>query len=756
MDRCAKYGSIAIFILVCLTLSLPVHAHTGIDSDFPHLVEIDVKDIFLFNLIKCINAHFSDDNLRTVFRRILDRHNMSFAKFNIEYSLTSLESKLRRLWNSWQKNKSGSSHQKLIKKWEKTVYKLKVQHKTGTPNKRKLEEEVKEERSKRRKLETEFEEVNEELTKCKEEKHELERQVDRLSNSKKRKQGQRGKTKRKQTYSASQKRRQKKQKISSMKQSLNDMSGPGMKPRRLDFENEDGDIITIGLTENGTYDVLANKITKDDIDEMIFIMDNHNVTDRAYHEIAQKHIYLPRGYMVKNRRRELNKTCEIFDLEGEYKGVYKSLKSHLIQNLSDPSKAHLIQDKKVKIKFSGDGTRAGVKKHMINVSYTIIGEDTCMSEKGNYLLAIVQCPEKGEIIEVALKNLIDEFNSLTSVEINGETIEIEKYVGGDLKFLNQVTGIAGFGADFSCLWCKCHKLDRADIEKDWSMTDVSKRARTVDEITKFSQLAKTSKARFNVIRSPLFTSIPIHRVIPDTLHLFLRIMDQLVNNLTSYLQKEDNIIRCTAKTNLQNCTNLMRFENFVRDLGIYDWKYIIKDSKIEARSFSGPEHRRILANINLDLLIPNHPKLELVKSLWTSFQELASQLNSDLSNEEIDAFQIAAKKFVEEYHRAFLCKDITPYMHVLAYHVPEVMRMYGNISYFCQQGLEKLNHLVTKWYFRSTNFGSSSLKQIMQKQHRIHLLEEKCKRQPKWQVTCSLCNKQDGHNKRTCPLRLSL
>ena len=103
---------------------------------------------------------------------------------------------------------------------------------------------------------------------------------------------------------------------------------------------------------------------------------------------------------------------------------------------------------------------------MLVMYYTIIGENAHMSEKENYLLAIVQCPAKGEIIEIALKHLIDEFNSLTSVEVNRETIEIEKYVGGGtLKFLNQVTGIAGFGADISCLWCKCHKLDQADIEK---------------------------------------------------------------------------------------------------------------------------------------------------------------------------------------------------------------------------------------------------------------------------------------------------
>ena len=195
----------------------------------------------------------------------------------------------------------------------------------------------------------------------------------------------------------------------------------------------------------------------------------------------------------------------------------------------------------------------------------------------------------------------------------------------------------------------------------------------------------------------------------------------------------------------------MRFQNFIKTLGINDWKFIVKDTKIEARSFTGPEHRRILNNINLDTIIPNHPKLTNIKSLWSSFKQLVDQLNKNLSLEDIHHFQSSAKSLVDLYHMVYLAKDITPYMHVLAYHVPEVMELYGNPTYFCQQGLEKLNHSVTKWYFRSTNFGKSALKQIMLKQSRLRFLEAKCKRSPKWRVKCITCGKQDGHNKTTCP-----
>lgn len=71
---------------------------------------------------------------------------------------------------------------------------------------------------------------------------------------------------------------------------------------------------------------------------------------------------------------------------------------------------------------------------------------------------------------------------------------------------------------------------------------------------------------------------------------------------------------------------------------------------------------------------------------------------------------------------------------------------------FCQQGLEKLNDVVTKWYFRSTNFSKTALTRIIHKQYRLIRLQGKCQRALKFSMTCSACEKM-GHNKRTCTYR---
>ena len=62
-------------------------------------------------------------------------------------------------------------------------------------------------------------------------------------------------------------------------------------------------------------------------------------------------------------------------------------------------------------------------------------------------------------------------------------------------------------------------------------------------------------------------------------------------------------------------------------------------------------------------------------------------------------------------------------MHVFA-HVPEFLRLYGNIVIFSQQGRENLNDLTTKHYQRATNQVYETLRQVLEKLNRIELLED--------------------------------
>ena len=64
------------------------------------------------------------------------------------------------------------------------------------------------------------------------------------------------------------------------------------------------------------------RVKKEEIEEIIFIMDSFNIADKAYREIAERINFLPRMCNIRQRRHELNSTLESKALNGDYKGVY--------------------------------------------------------------------------------------------------------------------------------------------------------------------------------------------------------------------------------------------------------------------------------------------------------------------------------------------------------------------------------------------------------------------------------------------------
>lgn len=96
-------------------------------------------------------------------------------------------------------------------------------------------------------------------------------------------------------------------------------------------------------------------------------------------------------------------------------------------------------------------------------------------------------------------------------------------------------------------------------------------------------------------------------------------------------------------------------------------------------------------------------------------------------------------------------KNVTPYIHAMANHVCEFLKLHGSLLPFTQQGLEKYNDVVTKHYFRSSNHkGVQAFIQIVQKQNCLEYLHDAGANKTKlFSMSCSNC-KESGHTKRTC------
>ena len=292
-------------------------------------------------------------------------------------------------------------------------------------------------------------------------------------------------------------------------------------------------------------------------------------------------------------------------------------------------------------------------------------------------------------------------------------------------------GVDSATSEYSCIWCKCPSAERYDTSKSWSLTDTKFGARTIDENQTLSQ--PRSKKRFNVSRAPLFPSIPLTNVVIDNLHLFLRVSDVLLRLLIDEFKRQDSIAaakKFNGEFDIAKYKHCKGFEDFVRSLGISDYRfYIGKSSKLlKVRSLTGPEKLKLLSNINIQSLLPSIPPSEggRIQTLWTDLLQINTFLSKPedaLTLTDIDAFAIQARGWVHRFTDVYHANNVTPYIHAMANHVSEFMKLHGSIISFTQHGLEKYNDCMTKQYFRATNHkGQDALRQIMEKQNRLHYL----------------------------------
>ena len=203
--------------------------------------------------------------------------------------------------------------------------------------------------------------------------------------------------------------------------------------------------------------------------------------------------------------------------------------------------------------------------------------------------------------------------------------------------------------------------------------------------------------------------------------------------------------------------HIQGFQQFVKSLGIPGFEfYIGRTSKeLKCRSLTGPEKLRVFQNIRIRFLLPEFSSSEAskIQHLWDELLQLNmlfSKPGEELSPDTIESFERRARQWGRDFIGVYQTKNVTPYIHALMNHVGQFMRIHGGILAFTQQGLEKLNDVITKNFFRSSCHREEALKQLIEKQNRIeHLTDGGSKRAKKFEVECSNCSKQ-GHNRLTC------
>ena len=246
-----------------------------------------------------------------------------------------------------------------------------------------------------------------------------------------------------------------------------------------------------------------------------------------------------------------------------------------------------LEEDVIRVKISGDGTCIGKRLKLVNITFTILNKkEAAMSEKDNYVLAILKTTESYDNLKESLSDLTAEMTKLSKVKVGGKHYNIEYFLGGDWKFLACVCGLGATNEDHACICCKCPPNQRRDIQRAWSLSNSAQGARSLEEIANF---AKSKK--LNCKATPLFSFTPLDHVIIDTLHLFLRLSDNLTELLIRELRRKDACDKATFPNGFsqKKFKHMAGYEAFLKNLCIsFEWRINKDTKKLDYRDLTGP------------------------------------------------------------------------------------------------------------------------------------------------------------------------
>jgi hypothetical protein len=205
---------------------------------------------------------------------------------------------------------------------------------------------------------------------------------------------------------------------------------------------------------------------------------------------------------------------------------------------------------------------------------------------------------------------------------------------------------------------------------------------------------------------PLFDMIPIDHWIPDELHVLLRITDRLWS-LVLHEIIESGYFNDTAREIIVKEMNRIKVKfQFWQERESKTWNFT---------SLMGGDKLKVLQFFDLSKVLPLS-RAKIIRRLWNEFHELYVAMRDPATDPEI--FKKNAKNwlslfltpsigtpnddnFVQGLYRP---NDLTPYFHVLVYHVHELMektKKWGLKSFSCAP-VEKKNHQQVSQFFRKT------------------------------------------------------
>lgn len=237
----------------------------------------------------------------------------------------------------------------------------------------------------------------------------------------------------------------------------------------------------MSITETNNSVIDRTKILK-----CIEFKDSHNISDEKWINLRKLLIGLEFDGLtplcgIRNKITSINEKSVI--KRNDY-GVYNDLVPKLKLDLSEVvRRLNIPSDIPLRLKFCADGAYVNKMTSVLNFGFSCLNDsERCKSANGHSLLGIFEIEkESHEGLSFCLRESFDEIARLRSLDINSNRYLVITYLGGDLKFLAAFMGIKAATSNYPCIFCKAHKNEFGDLQKEFSVVDVNKKARTISD-----------------------------------------------------------------------------------------------------------------------------------------------------------------------------------------------------------------------------------------------------------------------------------
>ncbi len=468
------------------------------------------------------------------------------------------------------------------------------------------------------------------------------------------------------------------------------------------------------------------------VTEALALKDCHGVADETYKALYKFSLEgeFPNLSQVKRKREELSGVIPVTAMpDGSCSADFRVSLSQKV--LSDTVLSEILSshpEKPLELRFSCDGT--GFKG--LKSSSQVYGSYNILNKGFNSLTLDEIHPVTMYHGKETYSKLKDAFKS--AVDVSAEILEdggidlgqlgfrkMKFYFSGDYISMLAILGLGGVSSDYPIVYCYCPKDKRHVINCHYER-------RTLANMSRRRQMKKKDDKN-NCREEPVFWFIEVINCVIDVLHWLIRCSDILQSLLITELRTQDNLlqIRQNNEFSADKHPSLGALERQFRNMGVSFRFNITEQKKLVWTSLRATDRKVMCENLDVVALLGPGKKAVILQELFRTLSVHNKQLRARKlwSDQEISVFEEEARDYMRKFLSVFPTKHVTPYMHIYANHMGELLMEHRSLLPFIQEPIEKYNDVNKSMFFRSTDKKTASaLRQVMQKQNRLMLSRE--------------------------------